>query len=78
MSYVIICDCVRHMYLYRQPSAIASPLRNRKTGETVGAVAKQQLVALESVDDILGLYVTNKRIIAVSGKTLYAVHVNDD
>ena len=77
-SYVAISDCVRHIYVYRQPAAILSPVRNRKTGETVGAIAKQQVVALESVDNIDGVFATDKNIFALSGKLLYAVRVNND
>jgi hypothetical protein len=35
-------------------------LRNRKTGQEVGAVAKQQLISLDAVDSIVGIQVTGK------------------
>jgi hypothetical protein len=76
-SYVFIADCVRHIYVYRQPTSISSPIRNRKTGETIGTVAKQQLVSLESTENILGVRGTRERIFVVSGKTLYVVVVKE-
>ena len=75
-SYVAVCDCTRHVYVYRQPAAIANPLRNRKTGRQVAAVAKQQVVALESVEDIVGCQATNEYLFVVAGKKLCVVQVN--
>ena len=77
MSYVALCDCVRHMYIYRQPSAISSPVRNRKTGRKVDAIAKQQVVALESVDNIIGFQTTNNRIYVATKNLIYSVSVNE-
>ncbi|XP_041376317.1 nudC domain-containing protein 1-like [Gigantopelta aegis] len=73
LSYAVICECVRHIYIYRQNSPVLSPLRNRKTGQQVSAIAKQQVVALESTDNILGLHVTNRQIFVATGKTVYAI-----
>lgn len=75
-SFVVICDCVRHIYIYRQLSAIASPLRNRKTGQEVSAVAKQQLISLDAVDNIVGIQVTNSHIFVTTESKLYCVTVN--
>ncbi|CAG2211176.1 unnamed protein product [Mytilus edulis] len=74
-SYVAICDCVRHIYIYRQPTAILSPLRNRKTGQEVGAVAKQQLVSLDAVNNIIGIQVTNDYIFVTTENKLYCITV---
>ncbi len=75
-SYSIISDCVRHIYIYRQPSAILSPIRNRKTGREVAAIAKQQVVSLESVEDFSGIQATNDRLFLLAGTILYIVKVN--
>jgi hypothetical protein len=77
LSYVVVADCVRHIYVYRRPTSIASPLRNRRTGETVAAIARQQLISLESTEEILGLRANSTDIFVVSGKTLFAVRIND-
>ena len=74
-SYAVVCDCVRHVYVYWQPAPVLSPLRNRKTGRNVAAIAKQQLVSLQSVDSIVGLQVTNDRMFILAGKTLYVVRM---
>ncbi|EJW81956.1 hypothetical protein WUBG_07131, partial [Wuchereria bancrofti] len=45
-SYAVIVEAKRHAFVYWQPSAITSDLRNRKTGRRIGGVAKQQLISL--------------------------------
>jgi hypothetical protein len=77
-SFAIICDCVRHIYIYRQPLAILSPLRNRKTGREVSALAKQQLVSLDSVDNIMGLHVQNDKLYILAGRTLFMIKIVAD
>ncbi|XP_021924914.1 nudC domain-containing protein 1 isoform X2 [Zootermopsis nevadensis] len=56
MSYVAVCEASRHIYIYRQPVAIATELRNRHTGQHVAHVAKQQLVNLDSSSEVLGIH----------------------
>ncbi len=45
LSYVAICDRTRHVYIYRQPSAISDgcDLRNRRSGQRVKQISKQQV-----------------------------------
>ncbi|OWF48809.1 nudC domain-containing protein 1-like isoform X2 [Mizuhopecten yessoensis] len=74
--YVAVCDCVRHVYVYRQPTPITSPVRNRKTGQKVNAVAKQQLVSLESVDNILGIQATDEKLFMITRNMVYVANVN--
>ncbi|XP_064640690.1 nudC domain-containing protein 1-like [Lineus longissimus] len=75
-SYAIICDFFRHFYIYRHTVPISSPLRNRKTGEQVNAVAKQQVVSLDCMDAIVGMQATNDRVFVLTDKTLFVVKVN--
>jgi hypothetical protein len=46
LSYVAICDRSRHVYVYRQPADMADgcDLRNRKTGQSVKQISKQQVI----------------------------------
>ncbi|XP_067652327.1 nudC domain-containing protein 1-like [Haliotis asinina] len=78
MSYAVISDCTRHLYIYRQHMPIASPLRNRKTGRQVNAVAKQQVVALDTTDDVLGLRATNDRIFVMTSSSLFVVRLHTE
>jgi len=75
-SYAIIANCSRHIFVYRQPAEMTSPVRNRKTGEQIGSVAKQQLISLE-LADIVGVHATERRIYMLSGRTIYAVTVKE-
>lgn len=75
-SYVVICDNNRHIYLYRQSIPISTPLRNRKTGQQVNAIAKQQVITLDNTDDILGLHATNHRLFVLTKDKLFMVKVS--
>ena len=75
-SYVALCDCVKHVYVYRQSTPTLTPLRNRKTGRQVDHVSKQQLISLESTDSIKGVGATNDRLYVIAGKILYIVRVS--
>ncbi len=77
-SYVALCDAVRHVYVYWQPSPTLSPLRNRKTGREVSAVAKQQVVSIESIDPIMGLQATDERLFVMTAKVLYIVRMSNE
>ncbi|XP_071785195.1 nudC domain-containing protein 1-like [Asterias amurensis] len=74
-SYAVICDSTRHVYVYRQPTPISTPLRNRKSGRVVGQIAKQQLISLESIDDILGIACADERVYVLTTTKLYIIRV---
>ncbi|XP_052232848.1 nudC domain-containing protein 1-like [Dreissena polymorpha] len=75
-SYVVICDNSRHLYLYRQAFTVSTPLRNRKTGQEVKVVAKQQVVALDTNDNILGVVANNERIYVTTLNKLFMVKIS--
>ena len=72
-SLAVLSDNTRHVYVYRQPASISSPIRNRKTGRQVAAVAKQQLITLDSVDTIYGLQASADKGYVLAGSTLFVV-----
>lgn len=74
-SYAVISDTVRHLYMYRQAVSVSTPLRNRKTGQQVNAVAKQQVISLEAVDNIIGLQATNDKLFVMTENTLHIIKV---
>jgi hypothetical protein len=76
MSYAAVCEANRHIYIYRQPVAIATELRNRRTGQHVAHVAKQQLVNLDSVSEVLGLHASCHMLYVLTMDTLYALRVS--
>lgn len=76
-SFVAIADFVRHVFVYHQPSTVKNTVRNRKTGEAAGTVAKQRVVSLESVDLILGVQASNERLFVLTRKAIYVVRVAD-
>lgn len=76
MSYVAVCEGSRHIYIYRQPVAIATELRNRRTGQHVTRVAKQQLVNLDSVSQVLGVHASCHMLYVLTVDTLFALRVS--
>ncbi|XP_013381383.1 nudC domain-containing protein 1 isoform X2 [Lingula anatina] len=77
LTFAVLCDCVRHVFVYRQPEATLSPLRNRKTGREVGAVAKQQVISLDSTDPVMGLAISTDKIFVLTAKILHVIKVKE-
>ncbi|XP_072459371.1 nudC domain-containing protein 1 isoform X2 [Notamacropus eugenii] len=77
-SYAALCECLRRVFIYRQPTAMSTVLYNRKEGRQVGQVAKQQVASLESNDPILGFQATNERLFVLTTKNLFLIKVNTD
>ena len=78
LGFVAVADCSRHVYVYHRPKPMALSLHNRKTGQKIGAVARQQVVSLDSTDEILGLRANDTHIYVLCRRVLYAVRVIDD
>uniref|UniRef100_A0A914WVS8 NudC domain-containing protein 1 n=1 Tax=Plectus sambesii TaxID=2011161 RepID=A0A914WVS8_9BILA len=74
-SYSVIIDGAKHAYIYWQPSPLSTDLRNRKNGNRVTAVAKQQLVTLpDMTDEILGFHAASDCLfLLTAGKVIAAV-----
>lgn len=70
-SFSALVDCSRRVYVYRRPESISTPVRNRKTGKQLAAVAHQQLVSLETSDQILGAHATNAYIVVLKANVVY-------
>lgn len=74
-TFVAIAENQRHVFIYRQPVAISTSLRNRKTNEMVSRVAKQHLVTLECNHTVEGLIATTNRLYILTTQSLYCVQV---
>ncbi|OXB80737.1 UNVERIFIED_CONTAM: hypothetical protein H355_013530 [Colinus virginianus] len=75
-SYAALCECLRRIFIYRQPTPLSTVLYNRKEGRQVGQVAKQLVATLEASDPILGFQATNERLFVLTTKTLFLIKVN--
>ncbi|KAJ8401436.1 hypothetical protein AAFF_G00383550 [Aldrovandia affinis] len=69
-SYAALGECLRRVYIYRQPSPVDTLLFNRKQGRQVEQVAKQQVASLDSSDIVLGFRATNERLFVLTSKNL--------
>ncbi|XP_030644875.1 nudC domain-containing protein 1 isoform X2 [Chanos chanos] len=76
-SYASLGECLRRVFIYRQPSPVDTVLFNRKQGRQVGQVAKQQVASLDSNDPILGFRATNERLFVLTTNNLFVLKVNN-
>ncbi|KAF4073800.1 hypothetical protein AMELA_G00247250 [Ameiurus melas] len=76
-SYAALAECVRRVFIYRQPSAVDTVLFNRKQGRQIGQIAKQQVASLESNDPVLGFRATNERLFILTSKNMFILKVNN-
>uniref|UniRef100_A0A8C6BGC9 NudC domain-containing protein 1 n=1 Tax=Monodon monoceros TaxID=40151 RepID=A0A8C6BGC9_MONMO len=77
-SYAALCECLRRVFIYRQPTPMPTVLYNRKEGRQVGQVAKQQVASLETSDPILGFQATNERLFVLTTKNLFLIKVSTE
>ncbi|XP_017310548.1 nudC domain-containing protein 1 [Ictalurus punctatus] len=76
-SYAALAECLRRVFIYRQPSAVDTVLFNRKQGRQIGQIAKQQVASLESNDPVLGFRATNERLFILTSKNMFILKVNN-
>ncbi|TRY58755.1 hypothetical protein DNTS_034586 [Danionella cerebrum] len=76
-SYAALCECLRRVFIYRQPSPVDTVLFNRKEGRQVGQVAKQQVANLDTNDPVLGFRATNERLFVLTSNNLFVLKVNN-
>ncbi|KAL7883797.1 hypothetical protein SRHO_G00014550 [Serrasalmus rhombeus] len=76
-SYAALAECLRRVFIYRQPSPVDTVLFNRKQGRQVGQVAKQQVASVESSDPVLGFRATNERLFVLTRNNLFILKVNN-
>ncbi|XP_026080642.1 nudC domain-containing protein 1 isoform X3 [Carassius auratus] len=76
-SYSALCECLRRVFIYRQPTPVDTVLFNRKQGRQVGQVAKQQVANLDTNDPVLGFRATNERLFVLTANNLFVLKVNN-
>ncbi|XP_067323431.1 nudC domain-containing protein 1 [Anolis sagrei] len=77
-SYSALCECMRRVFIYRQPTPLSTVLYNRKEGRQVGQVAKQLVATLETHDPVLGFQATNERLFVLTTKVLFIIRVSTE
>ncbi|XP_046396299.1 nudC domain-containing protein 1 [Ischnura elegans] len=77
-SYVAVCEASQYVYVYRQPAQLAGDgqLRNRRTGQQISRVARQQLISLPSSQEILGVHASVTALYILVEDKLLAYMVN--
>uniref|UniRef100_A0A2D4L664 NudC domain-containing protein 1 n=1 Tax=Micrurus paraensis TaxID=1970185 RepID=A0A2D4L664_9SAUR len=77
-SYSALCECLRRVFIYRQPSPLTTVLYNRKEGRQVDQLAKQMVATLETHDPFLGFQATNERLYVLTTKALFIIKVSNE
>ncbi|XP_015685993.1 nudC domain-containing protein 1-like [Protobothrops mucrosquamatus] len=77
-SYSALCECLRRVFIYRQPSPLTTVLYNRKEGRQVNQLAKQLVATLETHDPFLGFQATNERLYVLTTKALFIIKVSNE
>ena len=65
--------------MYRQPTALADgcDLRNRKSGQRVKAVSKQQVITIDDgADEVQGAVATQDTLFVLTTKSLVAAQIS--
>uniref|UniRef100_T1J4A4 NudC domain-containing protein 1 n=1 Tax=Strigamia maritima TaxID=126957 RepID=T1J4A4_STRMM len=75
-AFAIVCDTRRHLYVYHRP--VASQIRNRRNGMQNASVARQQVINLDSPDEIIGIHASTNNVFVLTKNTLFAIHVEID
>ncbi|XP_028819791.1 nudC domain-containing protein 1 [Denticeps clupeoides] len=76
-SYAALGECLRRVFLYRQPSPVDTVLFNRKLGRQVGQVAKQQVASLDTSEPVLGFQASNERLYVLTSSNLFILKINN-
>lgn len=77
LSYSCIVDTQKHIYVYNQDTNHTSTqLKNRKTGQLVTQLAKQNLISLDTDKEIFGVYCSNDYIIVLLKDSCYIYKMN--
>ena len=79
LSYVAICDRSRHIYVYRQPTALADgcDLRNRKSGQRVKQISKQQVITIDDgAEEVQGAVATEAALFVLTTSKLVVAQIS--
>lgn len=76
-SYSALGECLRRVFIYRQPSPVDTVLFNRKRGQQVGQVAKQQVANLDTNNPVLGFRASNERLFILTANNMFVLKVNN-
>lgn len=74
MSYAIICEAHRHVFVYKSVYDTATNLKNRKGGKV--SIGQQQLFTMDGgTDEIVGLLVENDATLLLTEKEVICLQI---
>lgn len=75
LTYSVICETNRHIFIYRQNKPILdSELRNRTTSKKIATIAQQQVISLDN-SEVLGVYAGNSMLFILNQNYIFALKI---
>ncbi|XP_059488690.1 nudC domain-containing protein 1 [Neocloeon triangulifer] len=79
LGWVAVVDSQQHIYLYHQPQPLQTQLVNRKSGQKVKTVARQQVVSLpDNTARILGVYPEDDKLFVLHKNSILVLSMNQN
>lgn len=75
MSYALICEPHRHIFIYKMGHAGAAGLKHRSSGATVN-LGQQRLVTMDETDEVVGISVEDDITILLTQKHIICLQIN--
>lgn len=75
MSYALICEPHRHIFIYKMGHAGASGLKHRTSGAKVN-IGQQKLVTMDETDEVVGISVEDDVTILLTQKHIICLQIN--
>lgn len=77
MSYSIISESQRHIFVYKSNYDTASGLKNRNSSKKV-SIGQQKLITMDESDEVLGIVCENEITVLLTQKQILCLQINSD
>lgn len=75
MSYAIICEPHRHIFVYKSKYDTASGLKNRNSSAKI-SIGQQKLITMDESDEVLGIVCQNETTILLTRNHVLCLQIN--
>lgn len=74
-NYSIVCESIRHVFVYKGAYETASGLKNRSTNKKAN-IGQQKLITLDETDDVIGILCENNFTILLTQREILCLQIN--
>lgn len=75
MSYAVICEPHRHVFIYKTAHTGATGLKNRTSGSKA-SIGQQKLIVMDEMDEVVGISVEDDVILLLTQKHVICLQIN--